>query len=183
MAKDDGTDFNEFLSAAGENLTDAHQQLGTGLDFVTGMTLASADLEVKAAVHNVGGRLTISTLPAQEVRLSEVNPELLSTVRLSFVATSLEEGSAATQSRGTAPPAKAPSPAAAAPRRAQTAVVQQVRERLEIQGLQEIFGELNIRSAYVDELERWLVLVESTAGLVLRELVLPDQEPADGGSS
>lgn len=183
MPRDDGTDFNDFLSAAGEHLTDAHQQLGSGLDFVTGMTLASADLEVKAAVHSVGGRLAISTLPAEEVRLSEVNPELLSTVRLSFVATSLEEEPASRAvPRGTGGPATAPAAESApAALRSWSEVEATVRARLEEQGLTEVFGDLRLRPAYVPELQRWLVLVENQAGLVLRELVLPDRKPDEGG--
>lgn len=187
MARDDSSDLNDFLSAAGASLTDAHQQLGTGLDFITGMALASADLEVKAAVHSQGGRLSISTLPAEEVRLSEVNPALLSTVKLSFVATGLDEegfrsptpgpqaGPVQAGPTGKAPEAQPPS------QRQPTEVEAEVRKRKDIQQLQEVFGELSLRSAYVPALERWLVVVEGPRGMLLRELVLPDRPSSLGG--
>jgi hypothetical protein len=185
MAKDDGSDLQDFLSAAGDSLSSAHQQLGTGLEFITGMALASADLEVKAAVHSQGGRLSITTLPADEVRLSEVNPDLLSTVKLSFVATSLDEdrqtGAPSSRLPTPVPVQAAPPPSSQASQRPQTAVEAEVRQRTEIQELGNIFGELRLRSAYVPALERWLVLVESQDGLLLRELVLPDRPAGQGG--
>ncbi|MFN2197912.1 MAG: hypothetical protein ACK2UW_17465, partial [Anaerolineales bacterium] len=55
-----------------------------------------------------------------------------------------------------------------------------VLAREDVQQLQNIFGTLDLQSAFVPALERWLVVVRDWRGRVVRELVLPDERLQGG---
>lgn len=151
---------------------------------MTGMTLASADLEIKAAVHSQNGQLSIATLSSADVLQSDVNPDLLSTVRLSFVATAVDRGGLPGVVQAGAE--EKPAPPEGEPEIGTGTVLTEgevhsrALAREDVQQLQQILGTLEVHSAFVPAFRRWLVQVRDWRGQVVRELVLPDERTPGG---
>ncbi len=157
----EGAELDAFIRAAGDSLSAAQGKLAAGLDIQSDIMLSNADLEVKAAIKTDSqGRLTLQTISAQEIRQGGINPESLSTLRISFVATAADV-------KRTAPPS-------AQPKRSREEVIQLLQKRTDVSALAKILGGLEYDAVYVSESERWLVTAKDSKGSVVREAILPD---------
>lgn len=166
-ANNQETELGAFLEAAGSSLTEAQDKLGVGLDLPTGMLLSDADLEVKAAVRSdEEGRLTVQTFTAQEIRQGGIDPGVLSSFRVRFLAAAAEPGAV---------------PSQVGPRKLdRDQVIDAVRKRTDLASLAKILGGLKYDTTFVPESRRWLVTVRDPQGRIVREAVLPD-ELEEGG--
>ncbi len=160
MATNVPGNLRDFLEAAGQSLSQAQGAIGNGQsEIATNIVIASAELEVKAAVESDEvGNLSLKTLSAEDVRSGNVDPGVLSTLRVSFVAAAPDE----LQSR-------------TAPKRALDDVVQSVTKREDVARLGEILGGLNVKAAFVPEQRRWLVTAHDNKNRLVREVVVPDE--------
>lgn len=159
----DAPDLQAFLEAAGSSLAGAQAPIGADVQLPSAMVLANAELELKAAIlTDSQGRLTVKTFSSQDILRGSINPGVLSTVKVNFVAT-----------LGETLPSQS-SPAADAPKRTPQDVIDSVKARPDIRLLDEILGDLEIKVNYVPGQQRWLVTAHDPRNRLVRELVLPD---------
>lgn len=149
-----------FLESAGRSLSDAQRSLGAGSDGAPTMLLSTAELEVKAAVRSdAKGALSLQPISVSDITRGTVNPGLLSTFRLQFVATA-----------GEAEP-----PAGPAPKRSVADLVAELRGRADVSRLEKIIGELNFSASFVPTRQVWLVTATDANNQVVREVILSDE--------
>ncbi|MBL8156546.1 MAG: hypothetical protein JNM70_20370 [Anaerolineae bacterium] len=158
MATVNQADLQAFLEAAGRSLTEAQGSLGSGVQLVSDMVMSEAQLEVKAAVTtDAAGKVTLQPIAAADLAVGKINADALSTVRVSFVATASES------LKPTASPKRKPAD-----------VIQAVRERVDIQRLVPILGDLTIEPMYIPASQRWLITARDAKGRIVRETIEPD---------
>ena len=79
-----------FLEATGRSLGDAQRQLGDGKDTAgipTTMAIDEVELEVKATLEGAGDdEVALRPVSSEEARAGAIAPELLSTLRVRYVA-------------------------------------------------------------------------------------------------
>jgi hypothetical protein len=159
----DDPDLQAFLEAARSSLAGAQGTVGTDLQLPSAMVLANAELELKAAIlSDAQGHLTVKTFSSQDILRGSINPAMLSTVKVNFVAT-----------LGETLPSQS-SPATGGPQRTPQDIVDLVKARPDIRLLGEILGDLEIKVNYVPEQKRWMVTAHDPRNRLVRELVLPD---------
>ena len=148
-----------FLEAAGRSLAEAQGTLaGDVLVQRPALAIADAELDVKAALSaGADGQLALRPLSAADVVKGGIDPALLSSVRIRYVAVGGET-------------------AGGAPTRRSDEVVGEVGKRPDLVRLREIIGEIRLEAAFVPDKRRWLVTARDPAGRVVRELVVPDEE-------
>ena len=79
-------DLETFLKTAGHSFTDAQKSLVPGIDISTNMILNNADLELKVAVNSDScGKMSISPISIEDISRGDIDPGLLSTLRISFI--------------------------------------------------------------------------------------------------
>ncbi len=160
MATVNQADLQAFLEAAGRSLTDAQGSLGSGVQLASDMVMSEAQLEVKAAVTtSATGKVTLQPISAADLAVGKINAEALSTVRVNFVATASESLK----------------PAASPPKRKPDDVIQAVRDRVDVQRLVPILGELTIEPTYIPASQRWLITARDAKGRIVRETIEPDE--------
>ncbi len=154
-------ELGDFLETAGRSLGEAQNSLLSGLNLSTNMILNNADIELKVLVDSANGKISIKPISSEDIRVSSIDPGLLSTLRISYVSTVREpiEGTVSPSVESVKEPSK---------------LIEEVLNRRDIQKLAATKGELQVKPTFVAERKRWLVSVEDTAGKVLREIVLPD---------
>jgi len=154
-----------FLEAAGRSLGDAQRQL-TGAEadptVPTTMAISEVALEVKATLEQApSGAVALRPVSSDDARAGGIAPELLSTVRVRYVAVADETGGGA----------QAPRPA-----RSEAAAIEEVRRRDDVAALDLILGGLEFDATFVPEAGRWLVQASDDQGRVVREVVVSDSE-------
>ena len=149
-----------FLEAAGRSLADAQGALtGEVLVQRPALAISDAELDVKAALGtNPDGTVSLQTLSATDLRRGGIDPALLSSVRVRYVAVA---GDLAV--------------AGAGPTRTPDEVIDTVRGRPDLERLREILGDVRLEAEFVPESRRWLVTARDPDGRLVRELVLPDE--------
>lgn len=152
-------ELSAFLETAGQSLAQAQGVLGQDLDLNSKMVIASADLEVKAAIRSDKGQLSVQPISAQDIRQGGMDAGVISTLRISFVATADEP-----------PAAKAQRPT-----RSVEDVIATVRAREDVANLDRILGGLQVEAVFVPDTRRWLVTARDSKQRVVREVVLADE--------
>ena len=160
-------DLRGFLEAAGKSLSEAQGTLtGEAMPAPSTLAISDVELEVKATfTQQAGGKLALQTLSMESLR-SGIEPGLVSTVRIRYVAVASEVAKGPVRPVG--------------PKRPPADIIKTVKARADIAALTRILGKLEILPAFVPERQRWLVVVRDQEGGVLRELIVPDDQP--GGS-
>ena len=155
-------DLRGFLEAAGRSLGEAQGALaGEVLAQRPVVAISDAELDIKAVLDaGADGKLALQTVSAADVRQGGIDPALLSSVRIRYVAVAGE-------------------PAAVAPTRRPAEVVEEVRARPDVLRLTEILGDLQMEATFVPERRSWLVTALDPQGRLVREVVLPDE--VEGG--
>jgi hypothetical protein len=155
-------DLSAFLDAAGSSLSEAQEKLGAGLDIPTGMLLSEVELELKAAVRSdEKGRLIVETFSAQEISQGGIDPGLLSSFQIHFIAAAAE-------------PVKVPEKISP-PKRNPDQVIDLIRGRADLVALEKILGGLKYTPTYIPDNHRWLVIIQDPNDSIVREVVLPDE--------
>ncbi|MDP3879366.1 MAG: hypothetical protein Q8Q07_03550 [Dehalococcoidales bacterium] len=163
-------ELGDFLEAAGRSLAEAQVSLVPDLNVPVNMMLSNADLEVKVAVSkNAVGRLTVRTIPIEDILRGDIDAGTLSTIRVTYVATLGESMVVAAQ---TAAPSAEPTKA---PEKTPVQVIEEIRRRPAITKLEQRSGTLDIKPSFVPEQNRWLVTLRSKDGKVVREMIVPDE--------
>lgn len=151
-------DFEQFLAAAGSSLTAAQGSLTEGLDLTSNLVVSEAQLEVKAALSmDSEGQLAVQTISVQDISQGGIDPGLVSTVQINFVATPGE-----------------PQTEGSKPNRISTDVIKEVSKQTDVAAMEKILGRLKYDATYVSDKERWLVTVHDPKGRLVRESILPD---------
>jgi hypothetical protein len=128
------------------------------LDLATNLVVSEAQLEVKAALSSDShGRLAVQTISAQAVSQGGIDPGLVSTVKINFMATRGEPASDVSK-----------------PKRNSTEVVAEVSKLQDVVAMERILGSFKYDAAYVSGKERWLVTVRDPQDRLVREFILPD---------
>lgn len=79
-------DLESLLKAAGQSFTDAQKALIPGLDVPVNMILSNAELELKVGVNTDDqGKLLFRPISSLDLTRNEIDPAMLSTLRINFV--------------------------------------------------------------------------------------------------
>ena len=151
------TNLTEFLKAAGQSLSKAQESLNTSANPSGDILINQAQLDIKVALNHSADELAIKPISTADIYERNLNPGLLSTLNLNFVATARE------------------TPATSPPQLSTAKVIQTVRQREDIIALEAMLGQLKISTQYVSQLKRWLVIVTNSMGDSVRELILVDE--------
>ncbi len=154
------TDIGAFFESVGRSLAEAQGTLANGLtDIPTGMVIAGAELELKAAVESAaGGKLSLQTISVQDIRQGGIDPNLLSSVRLQFVPTAGDSLALSANK----------------PTRKPEDIIKDFRGRKDIVALGRILGDLTFDATYIPERKRWIVTARDNHNNLLREALLSD---------
>ena len=151
-------DLEQFLEAAGRSLTAAQGSLTEGLDLSTNLVVSEAQLEVKAALSaDSQGRLAVQTISSQDISQGGIDPGLVSSMKINYVATPGE-----------------PQPEVTKPKRSSTDVVKEVSKQTDVVTMEKILGRLKYDATFVSDKKRWLVTVRDSKGRLVRESIQPD---------
>lgn len=162
MAAASEADLGGFLEAAGRSLADAQGALaGEIVDVPTAVAISEAELEVKATVDRTpGGGILLQPITSQEARQGAVKPELLSTVRIRYVAVT-EDTVAGPSGRPTRRPRQ---------------VIDEVRGRDDVAALDKILGGLTYDALFIPTTRHWLVTAKDPDERPVREVLVPDRK-------
>jgi hypothetical protein len=79
-------DLGTFLQSAGQSFTDAQKRLVPDLSSQVNMILSNAELEVKVTVSSDSrGNMSVRPVSSDDIASGNINPGMLSTLRMSFV--------------------------------------------------------------------------------------------------
>jgi hypothetical protein len=149
-----------FLESAGRSLSDAQRSLGVEAGGAPTMLLSTAELEVKAAVRSdAKGALSLQPMSVSDITRGTVDPGLLSTFRLQFVATA---------------PDVVPTPGPA-PKRRVADLVAELRRKTDLGRIEKIVGELSYAASFIPARQVWLVTATDANNQVVREVILSDE--------
>jgi hypothetical protein len=82
----DNIDLETFLKSAGQSFSDAQRALLKDLEVSVNMMLSNAELELKVAVSSdAEGRMSIKPISSEDIIRGDINPGMLSTIRVAFV--------------------------------------------------------------------------------------------------
>lgn len=161
--------LGEFLELTGQSISEAQGQISP-LEQPTQMMIGNAEVEVKVAVAaDPKGGVAIQTISAEDLRQGDIDPGVLSTLRINFVATAAE-------------PLSPSGPVGRKPRRKIEDVIKEVRERSDLSNLAKVLGPFTYEATYIPSSRRWLVVARDSKERLVREAVLPDEtkEKKDG---
>lgn len=159
----ESAELSGFLRAAGSSLGDAQRRLvggAAGLDFSDAMAISEVELEVKATLDQGAEQLELRPVSSQEARSGEIAPDLISTLRVRYVAL----------------PAAAAAEGHAGAERDAPEVIAAVRERDDVVALAEILGDLEFDAVFVPQSREWLVRVTESGGRTVRKIVVADSD-------
>ncbi len=152
--------LGEFFELAGRSIGGAQDAI-TSLDQPTQMVIDNAEVEVKVTVSSdADGALAVHTISSEEASRGDIDPSMLSTLRVSFVAAAAEPPSA--------------SLTGARPQRDEKEVIKEVSSRTDVVNVTKAVGKLDFEATFVPNQKRWLVVGRDSKGRVVRELVVPD---------
>jgi hypothetical protein len=151
-------DLEKFLAATGNSLSAAQGSLTDGLDMSPNLVVSEAQLEVKAALNSDSeGRLAVQTISSKDISQGGIDPGLVSTMQINFLATPGE-----------------PQAEAAKPKKSPADVVKEVSKKNDVAALEKILGGLKYDATFVSDKKRWLVTVRDPKGRLVRESILDD---------
>lgn len=157
-----------FLELTGQSIAEAQGQISP-LDHPTQLVIGNVEVEVKVALAtDPQGGVAIETISAADVRGGSIDPGVLSTLRINFIATAAE----------------LPAPGAVAgqkPQRDAAAVIKELSERSDVANLAGVLGQLSYEATYVPNTQRWLVAARDPKGRLVREAILPDDAKEKSG--
>ena len=150
-----------FLELTGQSIAEAQGQISP-LDQPTQLVIGNAEVEVKVAVAtDAEGGVAIETISAADVRGGGIDPGVLSTLRINFIATAAE----------------IPAPSTVTgqkPQRETAAVIKDVSTRTDVANLATVLGPLSYEATFVPSTRRWLVVAHDAKGRLVREAIVPD---------
>lgn len=148
-----------FLASAGRSLAEAQRALGASGEAAT-MMLSTAELEVKAAISaDVRGAMSLRPVSVSQISRGSLDPGLLSTIRLQYVAT---------------PPESEPS-SQPAPKRTFHELITELRRREDVARLEKILGELTFSASFVPARQLWVVTARDGDDHIVREVIMSDE--------
>ena len=160
--------LSEFLELTGQSIADAQGQISP-VDQPTQLVIGNAEVEVKVAVAtDPQGGVAIETITAADVRRGDIDPGVLSTLRVNFIVAAAE----------------IPSPAgttAQKPKREMAEVIKDLSERSDVANLTRVLGPLAYEATYVPNTRRWLVIARDSKGRLVREAIVPDDAKEGSG--
>ena len=163
MAADDQNvhvGLGDFLKLAGSSISEAQAAIAP-LDQPTQLVIGNAEVEAKVTMETTPkGGMAVHTISSSDIRRSGLNPGVLSTVRINYVAT-------ASEPKGIEPSVK---PA----RKDLAAVIAEVSRQPDVENLSKILGPLEYRTTFVPDQNRWLVVAHDAKGRLIRETIVPD---------
>jgi len=155
----EGVDLQAFLEGAGQSLSGAQGALGAPVSLESEFVLSSAELDAKVTLAATpDGKLLVQPLSAADAQRATLHADAISTLKINFVATASEPGTAA----------------ASAPSRPATEVIDEVRKRPDLVALEAILGELVIDATYIPKTRQWLATARDPNGRIVREVIAPD---------
>jgi len=161
---DGETQLESFLGAAGRSLNEAQRQLtgsAQSLGEPTAMAITEVDLEVKVTFESSErDEVTLRPITISEVRSEEVKAEVVSTLRVRYIAVPEEE----------------PSNSLELSARSEEDVIQEVRQREDVSSLEHILGGLEFNAVFVPATRSWVVKATDRRHRVVREVTVPDAE-------
>ena len=148
-----------FIEAAGRSLTGAQGELvGSGAS-ATRLAISEAELEVKATLErDEAGGVDLQLVTSGDARRSEIDPGMLSTVRIRYVTA----------------PEDMLAPLAEKPTRTEAKAIASVKRREDIRSLDRILGGLTFEASFVPATKRWLVIARDPKDRLVREIVVAD---------
>ena len=153
---DPAPNFSAFIEATGQSIADAQSELtGSVLGERPTMAISEAELDLKAVVFQQDARLSIATISPTELRSGGIDPALLTSVRIRYVAVA---ESLPTQE----------------PNRSVDEVIEEVKSDERIRRLEPILGELRYDATFVANRQSWLITVVDNEERTIRSVVLPD---------
>jgi hypothetical protein len=160
VATEPRADLTGFLEAAGRSLADAQGALaGEIVDIPTSVAISEAELEVKATMDkDAAGKIVLQTISTQAIQQGGLEPNLLSTVRIRYVAVAEDT---------IVPPSEQPT-------RTAGDVIDDVKGRDDVIALDKILGGLAYEAVFVPTTKRWLVTARDPEARLVREVVVPD---------
>jgi hypothetical protein len=152
-------DLGGFVETAGHSLVSAQSDLaGEALGVPAAVAIAEAELEVKATVgKGPEGEMTLQPISNKEAREAQIDPGLLSTLRVRYVA--VTEDSLAQADR---------------PRRKAEAVIAEVSKRDDVAALDQIVEGLSYEATFVSSARHWLVTAHDPQDQVVRVVTVAD---------
>jgi len=155
-------DLTGFLEAAGRSLADAQGALaGEVVDVPTAVAISEAELEVRATLQRgAEGAIALQPISSADVAKGGIEPGLLSTVRIRYVAVA--------EDTVVAPSAR--------PVKTADDVIAEVKGRPDVAKLDEILGGLTFDTVFVPVSRRWLVTAKDPQDRLVREVVVPDEK-------
>jgi len=155
-----GADLGGFLEAAGRSLSGAQGELvGDELGAPGAVAIAEAELEVKATVEDAGaGKLGLRPVSSRDAREADIDPGLLSTLRIRYVAMADDTLAA---------PAERPT-------RTANGVIEEVSGREDVKALDRILGGLEFEATFVPASADWLVTAKDPKNRIVRQVVVGD---------
>ncbi|MDQ3914995.1 MAG: hypothetical protein M3323_06635 [Actinomycetota bacterium] len=163
-----GPDLRAFLEAAGNSLADAQRSLaGPAAGDFLNVVVSEVELEVKTAMERTpDGGVGLQLFSSSDLRAGGVAPDLVSTVRVNFLA-SVEPA---------APTAVEPAaPTAVGPVRPKEDVIAEFRRREDVAALDRAVRGLAVEATFLPERRRWLVTARDPQTRTVREAVLRDE--------
>jgi hypothetical protein len=155
-----GVGIGEFFELAGRSIAEAQDAIAP-LDQPTQIVIGNAEVEVKVTVaSDTDGGLAVQTISSEEVSRGDIDPGMLSTLRVSYIAAATE------------PPST--SVAGARPQRDVKEVVKEVSSRPDVVNVTKILGKLDYKATYVQDQKRWMVTARDAKGRIVRESVVQD---------
>jgi hypothetical protein len=153
------TELAGFLEAAGRSFADAQGGLvGGGPGTPGAVAIAEAELEVKATLESAGaGSLSLRPVSGKDAREAGIEPGLLSTLRIRYVALPEEASSAGEL-----------------PKRTPERVIAEVGRREDVVALDKILGGLELDATFLPVAASWLVQARDPQQRVVRTVLVPD---------
>jgi hypothetical protein len=154
-----GAGLAGFLQEAGRSLGEAQGALvSADAGVPQTMAISEAELEVKAGLASDGGRLRLETISTAEIRKGGLEPGLLSTIRIRYVAVAVDTA-----------------PGGAAPARTVPEVIDDVKARPDVVAIDRILGGLRYEAAFLAPAGRWVVTAFDSSDRIVREVVVVDE--------
>lgn len=152
--------LGEFFELTGRAIAEAQDAIAP-LDQPTQMVIDNAEVEVKVTMtSDVNGALVVQTISSEEASRGDIDPGILSTLRMNFVAAAAE------------PPTT--SVTGARPKRDVQEVIKEITSRPDVINVTKALGKLDFEATYVPNLKRWLVIARDSKQRIVRESVVPD---------
>lgn len=161
-----GARLGTLAGLTGGSLTSAQSDLGQGANLSSAMVLSEATLEIKAAISRASnGELLIEPMSSAHLA-GQLNAAAISTVKLSFVATSSDAPTDAPVTGGSTGTTTGGSRFT----REQALAIFQAQD--DVQRLEKLIGPFELRTQIVPTTGQWIVQATDPVGRVVREQLI-----------